>query len=167
MSAQRIHLTLPWPVSANRYWRSFVPRGHSRAVVTLSEEAKDYKREVAGIALAMGLRRPIEGRVEVRIALYPQRPLDWAKRVRRDPIAWDDDVRCIDLDNANKVLLDALKGVAFVDDKWVRRIVSERMEPDDAPMRVEVVVLSMARPVSPQAELLEQMQPLHPQVADA
>jgi len=36
-------LSLPYPVSANRYWRSF--RAGSRAVVTVSAEAKVYKRE--------------------------------------------------------------------------------------------------------------------------
>jgi hypothetical protein len=74
--------------------------------------------------------KPIAGRVRIDIQLYPQRPQDWAKRARLAPLTWDDDVRCIDLDNANKVLLDALKGVAIEDDRWVRELHSQRMEPD-------------------------------------
>ena len=140
-----VTLVLPYPVSANRYWRSFVPRGRSRAIVTLSDEAKAYKREVARLAMLAGIREPIAGRVEIRISLFPARPQDWAKRVKRDPLGWDDDVRCLDLDNALKVLIDALKGVAFEDDRWIRIITARRAEPDGearvvvsiAPIRVE------------------------------
>ena len=136
-----ISLTLPYPVSANRYWRSFVPRGHSRAIVTLSDEAKAYKQRVQYLAVAAGLRQPFNRRVQIGIRLFPARPQDYAKRAAKDPMGWDDSVQCIDLDNANKVLLDALKGIAVVDDGWpVRRIVSERMEPDEHGARVELTI---------------------------
>jgi crossover junction endodeoxyribonuclease RusA len=61
-------------------------------------------------------------------------------------------VQCLDLDNANKVLLDALKDVAIEDDKWVRRIDSERMEPDGE-ARVVVTITAIAG-AQPQADLL-------------
>lgn len=125
-----IVLELPYPVSANRYWRSFVPKGHRRAIVTLSEDAIEYKRAVRDIARRAGVIAQITGRVQVDIALYPQRPLDWKRRVKLDPLTWDDTVQSIDLDNCCKVLLDALKGVVFEDDRWVRRILVERKEPD-------------------------------------
>ena len=147
---EMITLTLPWPVSANRYWRSFVPRGHSRAIVTLSDEAKAYKATVGKLVRAAGIVRPITGRVAVTVQLYPARPQDWARRARKDPMAWDDDVRCIDLDNANKVLLDSLKGLALDDDKWVRRLSAERMEPDGA-ARVVVIIEALSQAASPQA----------------
>jgi crossover junction endodeoxyribonuclease RusA len=52
------------------------------------------------------------------------------------------------------VLLDALKGVAIEDDRWVRELHSQRMEPDgDA--RVVVTITPLALPASPQASLLE------------
>lgn len=139
-----ITLTLPYPVSANAYWRSFVPRGASRPVVTLSEAAIAYKERVAWLARAAGFRSPIKGRVVLHVQLYPQRPQDWQKRMRDGGASWDDSVRCIDLDNANKVLFDALKGVAFEDDSWIRRLVSERMEPDADPARVMVRVAPIA-----------------------
>jgi len=148
-----IELTLPYPVSANVYWRSFVPRGHSRATVTLSDEAKAYKAMVGRLVRAAGVMRPIAGRVAITVRLYPARPQDWARRARKDPAGWDDDVRCIDLDNANKVLLDSLKGWAIEDDRWVRRIVSERMEPDGE-ARVVVTIEQLARAPLPQLDLL-------------
>jgi crossover junction endodeoxyribonuclease RusA len=149
-----IVLTLPYPISANRYWRSFVPKGQKRAIVTLSDEAKAYKTEAAWLAKAAGVHHPIGGRVAIDVQLYPKRPLDWAKRVKTDPACWDDTVQCIDLDNANKVLLDALKGVAIVDDKWVRRLHAERMEPDGE-ARVVVTIKPLPMTVLPQADLLE------------
>lgn len=148
-----ITLTLPYPVSANVYWRSFVPRGHSRAIVTLSDEAKAYKSSVGRLVRASGVLQPIAGRVAITVRLYPARPQDWARRARKDPAGWDDDVRCIDLDNANKVLLDSLKGWAIEDDRWVRRIVSERMEPDGE-ARVVVTIEQLARAPLPQLDLL-------------
>lgn len=107
-----------------------MPRGFKAPVTTLSAEAKAYKAEVGWLAKAAGVRKPIPGRVAVAIQLYPNRPQDWAKRAAKDPMGWDDTVQCIDLDNANKVLFDALKGVVIEDDRWVRRITAERMEPD-------------------------------------
>ena len=138
-----IELTLPYPISANRYWRSFMPRGASRPVVTLSEQALEYKAEVALLIRLAGVMRPIGGRVSVEIELYPHRPQDWAKRSKKDPAAWDDDVMCLDLDNANKVLFDAIKGLAIEDDKWVREIHSRRMEPDGVG-RVVLRITSLA-----------------------
>jgi crossover junction endodeoxyribonuclease RusA len=143
-----VRLVLPYPVSANVYWRTFLPRGHKRAVTVLSEEAKAYKAEVRRIATLAGVGAPIAGRVAVSYVLFPKRPKDWQKRARNDA-HWDDDVQCIDLDNANKVLMDSLKNVAFHDDKWVRRIYAERAEPDGE-ARLEVVIESLeSEPVQP------------------
>ena len=148
---QAITLTLPYPLSANRYWRTYQPKGFKAPVTVVSSEAKAYKQQVGWLAKAAGIRAPIAGRVAIDIRLYPNRPQDWQKRVKADPVAWDDTVQCLDLDNANKVLFDALKGVAIEDDKWVRRITSERMEPDGE-ARVVVTVTPIAT-VSPQGGL--------------
>lgn len=141
MNGKAIELVLPWPVSANRYWRTRVVKGI--AMTYISAEAKAYKATVCGLAKIAGVQKPIAGRVAVEIRLYPNRPQDWQKRAKRDPLAWDDTVQCLDLDNANKVLFDALKGIAIEDDKWVRRIESERMEPDGE-ARVEIVITPIA-----------------------
>jgi crossover junction endodeoxyribonuclease RusA len=154
MNPQSISLVLPWPVSANRYWRSFVPRGHKRAIVTLSDEAKAYKEQVSLQALQQGVREPLEGRVRVDIELYPHRPLDWAKRAKRDPQGWADSVQCIDLDNARKVLYDALKEIAFEDDRWIHADAAQRMEPDEHGARVVVRITQLAKRQAVQGDLL-------------
>lgn len=147
-------LILPYPVSANRYWQSFA-HPHTKHVITIvSSEAKRYKRQVKIAAFEQGAREPLTGRVFVAIALYPNRPLDFQKRMRIDPMNWDDTVQCLDLDNARKVLYDALKGIAFEDDSWVRRDAGERMEPDAEGARVVVTIEPIVRQ-SPQVSLLE------------
>ena len=146
-----IELILPYPPSANRYWRTAIVC--NRVQTYPSADAKTYKAEVKTIAMLSGIRAPLTGRIALHVQLYPQRPQDWARRARRDPLTWDDDVRCIDLGNAEKVLSDALNGVAWLDDKQHRRIVLERMEPDgDA--RVVVRIEQLALAPAPQRELL-------------
>lgn len=149
--AEATRLVLPYPVSANRYWRSFVPKGHRRAIVTLSDEAKAYKAEVRKWCLLAGMRQPLEQRVAVEYTLYPKRPQDWARRARKDPDGWADTVQSLDLDNCAKVLLDALKGLAFDDDRRVWEIHARRAEPDGE-ARVEVVITPLEA-VKAQAEL--------------
>lgn len=146
-----IVLTLPYPISANRYWRPVHVGNHVTIVPT--KEAKQYRLDVANRALEQGLRQVLSGRIAVAVRLFPARPQDWATRVRKLGAGWDDGVRCIDLDNANKVLLDSLKGVAFEDDRWVRRLQSERMEPDGHGARV-IVAIEQLRVEQPQGDLL-------------
>lgn len=138
-----LHLTLPYPISANRYWRAVTIKGH--AVMVPTKEAKQYKADVGWIAKGAGIRAPLKGRVSLHVKLFPQRPQDWAKRSQRNPDTWDDDVRCIDLGNAEKVLSDALNGVAWDDDKQLHRITLERCEPDGEG-RVELIIEPFSRP---------------------
>lgn len=102
-----MRLILPYPVSANRYWRIW----RNRAV--RSAEAAAYKETVRRIAQEAGAM-PSEGFVAVRLRLIPKANKDGgaSKTV-------------IDLDNALKVTLDALQGIAYANDKQVRRIVAE------------------------------------------
>ena len=37
-----VTLVLPYPVSANRYWRTYQPKGHRVPVTVVSREAKKY-----------------------------------------------------------------------------------------------------------------------------
>jgi len=152
-----ITLTLPYPISANRYWATrTVPAKGARKAMALTyvtSEAKAFKAEVEQLARAAGVTAPITGRVQVDIKLFPHRPLDWQKRQRQLGAAWDDTVQCIDLDNARKVLYDSLKGVVMDDDKWVRREIGERMEPDAGAARVVVTVTAIPT-VQPQMELV-------------
>ncbi len=139
MNAGCSQITLPYPIIANRYWRTFQPRGFRTPVTVVSPEAKAYKEQVAKIAWQSGFRGPISGRVSVHLKLYPKRPRDWKKREMADPNGWDQSVKCLDIDNARKVLYDALGGVLFEDDRWIWSDSAERKVPDGEP-RVEVTV---------------------------
>lgn len=97
-----IRMILPYPVSANRYWRVFRNR------VCHSQEAISYRREVALIALRGGYAKPFSGDVSVSIALCPHLTKKGAASEVR-----------IDLDNCLKVAMDALQGIAFNNDKQV------------------------------------------------
>lgn len=144
-----ITLVLSSPVSANRHWRPTIVG--KRVMFTPTKESKAYKKEVAAVCLAAGIRKPITGRVLVEVFLFPHRPQDWQKRMRDMGANWDDSVRSIDLDNANKVILDSLKGIAIEDDKWVRELVAIRMEPDEHGARavVRITALSVDTPQLP------------------
>jgi crossover junction endodeoxyribonuclease RusA len=109
-----VKLTLPVPPSANDYWKIW--RG--RAVV--SAEARSYKQGVKLRALTEGLRKPLSGPVVASVAVY--------RKQRRG-----------DLDNFLKVLLDALKGIAFEDDSQVSEIHASRFEDPSNP-RVVVTI---------------------------
>jgi crossover junction endodeoxyribonuclease RusA len=145
-----ITLVLPYPISANRYWKAITIPG--RTMMAPTKEATAYKAEVARVARSCGLAKPFPWRVAVELDLYPHRPQDWARRASRDPVGWDDDVRCIDLGNAEKVLSDALQGIVFNDDKWVWDLHKRRKEPDGEG-RVVLRIRPLQR-VSRQGELL-------------
>jgi crossover junction endodeoxyribonuclease RusA len=152
-----IVLTLPYPISANRYWahRVVTPkRGKPMALTYVTPEARAY-RESCAWAASRVIRKPLGGRIQLEAQLYPNRPLDWERRMRKLGVTWDDSVQCIDLGNAEKVMSDALQGIVFADDCMYRRIVLDRMEPDDKGARLVVTITQLALPASPQASLLE------------
>jgi crossover junction endodeoxyribonuclease RusA len=147
-----MQLILPYPISANRYWQHGIAGNPGHVVTFVSKEAKRYKNQVKIAAYEQGCRAPIPGRVRVLIELYPHRPIDWQKRMRRNPMNWDDDVQRLDLDNARKVLNDALSEVAFIDDKWIWEDGGRVMEPDAEGERVVVTIEPIVR-ASPQPVL--------------
>lgn len=137
-----ITLELPYPVSANRYWRSFPHKATGRTITIVSDEAKAYKREVGWIAREAGIKTPLLGKVRLEYVLHPKRPQDWEKRQRKDPSGWDETVQCMDLLNANKVLCDALIGIVYPDDKWIWKATAERGEPREKPgvvVRISII----------------------------
>lgn len=147
-------IIMEYPISANRYWTSFYATKLRRVVTRPTSESKEYRRNVASAVEQAGISEPIPGRVHVHLQLYPERPQDHASRKRKDPMNWDDDVRCLDLDNARKVVYDSLKGVLFEDDKWVWSDSAERMEPDEEGARCVVTIYPIERK-SPQPSLFE------------
>lgn len=147
-----IKLTLPYPISANRYWATRVIKakatGQWMAMTYTTPEARAYKEQVSWIAHGAGVRKPLVGRMFVDIELYPHRPLDYKKRMKADPVLWADTVMRLDLDNARKVLYDALKGVVFGDDKCVWDDAGHVREPDgrDACVIVTIKPIVLQQP---------------------
>lgn len=106
-------VTLPYPPSANRYWR------HGRGRTYVSEEAQEYRQAAKLRALTAGMR-PLDGPVVLHVTVFrPQKRGDLSNRI--------------------KVLEDALIGVAYADDDQVAEIHALRLE-DKANPRVEVRV---------------------------
>lgn len=92
-----ITFELPYPVSANVYWRNF------RGRMVKSAEAKNYQASAGWLAKAAGVGDPIDGDVSFSVRLFrPQRRGD--------------------LDNRLKVLIDSLNGIAWNDDSQVVEI---------------------------------------------
>ena len=114
-------LLLPYPISTNRYWRNF------RGRMIRSNEAREYKDVVTALATE-SMYAMLLVPVEVRMILHPERPADWEKRQRKYP-QWALKVRRIDIDNAQKVALDALQGVVFDNDRQVTSLTIELGEP--------------------------------------
>ena len=112
-----LRFTLPEPPSANRYWR------HGRVRTYIAKEALAYREAVRWAYLSsQGHGRLTFPKGPVRIALR------WY-RVRKTG----------DLDNRIKQALDALRGVAYLDDAQVVEIHASRHD-DKACPRLEVVL---------------------------
>lgn len=111
---------LPYPISANRYWRNF------RGRTVRSSEAVAYKERVAW---ENARSKPLCSNVAVIVILQPKltKKGEASKTV-------------MDLDNALKVALDALQGVAYNNDKQIRKISAEYGVPRvDGGLIVQVV----------------------------
>lgn len=130
-----IEMQLPYPISLNAYKDTRVvnSRGRSMVLYYLTAEAKAFKAECQRIAAHCNIK-PILGPIEYELELYPHLPQDWRTRAKRDPMFWDSTVRCIDSDNAVKVLLDALNGIAWTDDSMIFDGRQRRMVPDGQSM---------------------------------
>ena len=114
-------ITLPYPPSVNHLYATV--RGRR----VLSKEGRQYKATTAALAYAAGVR-PLAGDVTLIVHLYrPQKSGD--------------------LDNFLKSLQDALKGVAWIDDKQVKRIEAERFE-DKLNPRAEILVKEIGKAVT-------------------
>ncbi|RKG99221.1 RusA family crossover junction endodeoxyribonuclease [Corallococcus carmarthensis] len=118
-----VRLVLPYPPSANTYWKPSRGRG-----LVPSGEALAYKASVARLVAATGAR-PLAGPVRLFLTAYRPR-------------------RVGDLDNTLKVLGDALNGLAWLDDEQVVAIHAERADDAMAP-RVELVATA-ARHATPE-----------------
>lgn len=110
-------LTLPLPPRLNRYYR------HDRGVTHLSQEGRAFKEHVYWLAKAAGAE-PLRGAVRVTIDVYRQR-------------------KAGDLDGYAKATLDALNGLAYLDDSQVVELILRRFD-DRLNPRAEVDVYELA-----------------------
>lgn len=119
----KVQLWLPYPVSANRYWR------HVGQKVVRSKAANQYCGAVAVMALREGFR-PTSAPVALGVRLLPK----LTKKGQASEV-------CLDLSNAWKVAEDALQGLLFVNDKQVRRIEADFGDPVEGGGLVVAVAL--------------------------
>ncbi len=115
-------LTLPYPPSANRYWRHV---GHRTLI---SREGRAFRRNVCALLGGSG-RPPISGRIALAMDAFPP------DRRRRD------------LDNLQKPTLDALQHAGvYLDDSQIDLLLTQRK--DVVPggrLRIDVVELPLCR----------------------
>lgn len=105
-------LTLPYPISANRYWLSFWAPKLRRVITGPTREAKSYKQEVGWRAKAAGFLEPTTRPIEIAsIQLCPRQNKDGSASAT-----------VLDLGNCWKVVEDALQGVVYVNDRQIKRI---------------------------------------------
>jgi len=108
-----MNLTLPYPPSLNRMYRTF------RGRVLISAEGRDYKKMVADLCMVSRVK-PITGPITISVDAYrPQKRGD--------------------LDNLFKGLLDSLNGNCFLDDSQIVEIRARRFDDKTNP-RVEVEI---------------------------
>jgi Holliday junction resolvase RusA-like endonuclease len=110
---------LTYPPSANAYWRSKTIRKGNRFIplVHRSHEADDYRALVNKLGMINGWTARPECEVSVAVEVWRPRKIG-------------------DLDNTLKVMFDALKGRAFVDDNQVVEIYARRHDDKDNPRAV-------------------------------
>lgn len=95
----------PYPISANRYWRKT-----KTGRVYVSKEAQAFKKQF--MPYFSSVYDVLYCDVEVHIKLSP--------KLNKNGTA---SKRVLDLDNCIKVTLDALNGVAWADDRQVKKLV--------------------------------------------
>jgi len=104
-----LSFTLPWPPTANHYWRH-VRRGRNPVAHLLTDRGKDYRKAVAVELLRQRVpRNSLYGRLAIEVVALPP------------------DRRTRDLDNLWKALLDSLEAARVIlDDCWLDRELIER-----------------------------------------
>ncbi len=113
-------LILPFPPSANRYWRNVKGR------MVLSKEARDYRKTIANSCFIQGVRPEhcAKGSISLKMAFYrPQKRGD--------------------LDNLEKQPIDALRGILYADDKQIVEIHAKRFDDKERP-RLEITVMEVS-----------------------
>lgn len=122
---------VPAPQGSKNAYR----RGNKVVLVESSKKVKPWRAAVAQAATIAYLRtEPIDGPVAVEIDFHLPRPKSLPKRV-----IWM--VKKPDLDKLIRSTLDALSGIAYIDDNRVTRIVADKHyaeSPEDAGAHITI-----------------------------
>lgn len=101
-------------------------RGKARPRVTkfgvyTPKKTREYERKIAEKYRETGCE-PFSGEVSVEVTTYREMPKSRPKKALSEPDTYKPDV-----DNIGKAVLDALNGVAYMDDKQVTLLVVRKM----------------------------------------
>lgn len=132
MGIDGIFLNLPYPPSNNRNAR-FGSKG-----IYKDKKTYDYLSTIK--SAFSGDLKPLDCALNVSLSIYPNLPKDHVKRAKREGDFWWFNVRCLDLDNISKTVLDSLNGIAYIDDKQIVRLFIKKMCPDEKGSRLEVKI---------------------------
>ena len=97
-----IKIKTPYPISVNRYYRTF------RNITIISKEGKLFKEKVRLTNLRV---KPVTNDVALSITIHPKQ--------KKDGSSYN---QVIDIDNGLKCILDSLNSIAYIDDKQVRKL---------------------------------------------
>lgn len=97
-------IELPYPPSTNRMWRNF------RGRTVLSDEGVTYKAKAGWLAKAAGAKC-VDHDVALVVTLHPRKNKDGSASKT-----------VLDLDNIFKIACDSLQGIAYVNDKQIKRL---------------------------------------------
>lgn len=101
-------LTLPYPPSMNRLWR------HAHGRTYKNPDAQKFQMVAQTQARTLGLTEPLTGPIRLWVSLHPPGK------------------KSIDLDNSMKAAIDALNGIAWLDDSQLVEILARKAEPVEA-----------------------------------
>ena len=122
-----IELELPYPPSANRYWRNV------RGMVMISKEGRQYRQDVVNIIKAHKVEQ-INGAIAVKV------------------IAFMPDFRIRDIDNICKCLLDSVsKAGLWEDDSFICALILEKRKDEDGLGRILLQVKPVDKAIVKQA----------------
>lgn len=110
------------------------PRVNRNGHVWTPKKFRDYESMIAAAYIEAG-GEILEGEVSLSINIYRKLPKSRPKKMKSEP-----DIYKPDVDNLCKIVLDALNGVAYEDDKQVTSLMAVKMPRTRCEERIQVSV---------------------------
>lgn len=106
-----------------------------------SKDYKAYVKLVAAAAMKERSLKPLDGAIAVSVRAYVSVPKSKSKKFRENALkGLERPTKKPDCDNIAKILLDAMTGIAYEDDKQIVKLSVEKYY-DEVP-RVEVAIIN-------------------------